>query len=57
MDWAEIKKFRATHCPKCANLLTIDKAVLRCKLVCGTNCEHAIETGKCRFQEAENGKL
>ncbi|MCZ9312054.1 MAG: hypothetical protein O0V67_01630 [Methanocorpusculum sp.] len=53
MDWATIKEFRTTHCPKCANLLDIDKAVLRCKLVCGTNCEHAIETGKCRYQEVE----
>lgn len=52
MDWADIKQFRTKHCPKCANLLDIDKAVLRCTLVGGTNCEHAIETGKCRFVEA-----
>ena len=51
MDWGSVKEYRAKHCPKCMNLLPIDKTVLRCKCVQGSPCEHAIDTGKCRFQE------
>lgn len=51
MEWAEIKQFRTKYCPKCDHLLAVD-ATPRCKLIGGTNCEHAIETGVCRYQEA-----
>ena len=44
MDWGSVKEYRAKHCPKCVNLLPIDKTVLRCKCVQGSPCEHAIIT-------------